>query len=595
MYKTLKKKIQQANLTKKSWTILLIVLVSLLFRGIYFLQLNDSKALLQMHKWTQSDMHYYYEWASIIEEGDLLTDRPFYPYNFWQEQVANYAFDNYPKQTKKLIGKNPKKLEEEARNRLLWEKWVGGKVFYADPFYAYWLAANFKIFGADVRWIFLWQMLLGVCSNVLIYLIAVRYFGERVGIVAAAMAIFCAPLMYNELILIRATWITFTGLLLLYLLDKLILQKHWKWWLLYGILLGVCMLLKSVYSLWLLYVLGLLVLTYWRTPKEVVKFGLLLIVGMYIGRAPLVARNLAVGLEASPSSGYGAISFILTNYNGYNGKTNAVDTEKSVDLMMASKLQMGSAIQKTLQTHDSPQAYVKFLWQKFEVVWNGFEISDNANFYYYRLHAPILQFLFFSFYWIAPLGIIGFFLALFHQRQFWKPIYAFAIMQIALLIVFFVLSRLRLPLISVMIPFAAYALVYAFENRNKVSAALLIGVILLAFWVHRPLQSSKIRYADYAIPYHIYYKDILRKAELQNRPEKGIEAIESFLQYQPENIAALKAEQGISALKINKQIASFYGDIYNTYANFQRVNGNLIETETLKAKAEVLKNIGTPK
>ncbi|MEZ4885396.1 MAG: glycosyltransferase family 39 protein [Chitinophagales bacterium] len=590
MTETPEQTITKVNRQQRRWTILVIVLVSLLFRGIYFLQLSDSQALLYMHKWEQSDMHYYYEWAENIEAGDILTNRPFYPYNFWQQQLANYAFNHYPKEARKLIGKVPVKLDEEARNRLLWEKWVGGKVFYADPFYPYWLAFNFKVFGSDVRWIFVWQLLLGVCCNVLIYFIAARYFVERVGIVAAAMAILCGPLMYNDMILIRASWMTFTGLLLVYLLDKLLLQKKWKWWLLYGVLIGVCMLLKSVYSLWLLYVLALVVLTYWRTPKEVVKLGLLLIMGMYIGRAPLIARNLAVGLPASASSGYGAINFIITNHEGYKAKTNGVNIDKSVGLMMESKLNMTAAIVKTLQTYDSPLGYFSMLWQKFGTVWNGYEAADNANFYYYRLHAPILKYLFFSFYWIAPLGIVGFFLALFDYKQFWRPIYAFVVMQVALLTVFFVLSRLRIPLLAMMVPFAAYAVVSIFENRNWRSVAAVFSILVLAYWVHLPMTSSKIRHADYVAPYQVYYQPLIQKAVNSKKWNEAIAVMEDFLQYEPSNIAALQVQDGASKPKINQQDADFYGNVYTQYADFYREIEDFVTAETLNAKAELLKS-----
>lgn len=584
-----KRKTKKVTQQRRRWTILVIVFLSLLFRGIYFLQLNNSEALLHVHKWEQSDMHYYYEWASNIEEGDILTNRPFYPYNFWQQQVANYAFNNYPTEIQQLLGKIPKNLDEEARNRLLWEKWVNGKTFYADPFYAYWLAANFKIFGVDVRWIFIWQLLLGVCSNVLIYLIAARYFGERVGIIAAAMAIFCAPLMYNEMILIRSTWLTFTGLLLVYLLDILILQKHWKWWLGYGVLVGVCMLLKSVYSLWLLYALGLMALTYWRTPKQAVKFGLLLIVGMYIGRAPLVVRNLAVGLSANSSSAYAATNFIIPNLKGYNVKTGAVDAAVYTDLMLQTGGKMSLAIPKTIQTHDNIGSYLQLLWQKFNASWNGYEIADNANFYYYRLHAPILKYLFFSFYWIAPLGIIGFFLALFQYKQFWQPIYAFAILQIALLTAFFVLSRLRIPLLTIMIPFAAYSLYYLWQNKSWKSGMAVVGMLILAYWVHQPLTTSKIRHADYVVPYQVYYQPLLQTMDQQENWEEAVVVMENFLQYQPQEIAALKVGDDFSKLKINRQSADFYGNIYTQYADFQKKAGNLVNAEILKAKADILK------
>ena len=80
-------------------------------------------------------------------------------------------------------------------------KWAGGSTFYQEPLYAYLMAVTYKIFGGDHRWVFLWQLVLGVLTNVLIYLLARRMFGDLVGTVAGALAVLCSPMMFYELIL----------------------------------------------------------------------------------------------------------------------------------------------------------------------------------------------------------------------------------------------------------------------------------------------------------------------------------------------------------------------------------------------------------
>ncbi len=575
---------------RKKWMVVLIIVLSVFFRGIYFLQLNDSQALLHMHKWTESDMHFYYEWGKIISDGDVLTDRPYYPYNFWQKQVANHAFENYPSEIAELIGKTPPNMKEEARNRLLWEYWVGEKSFYSDPLYPYWVAANFKIFGMDVRWIFLWQLILGIGSNVLIYLITVRYFGEKTGIVAAAMAILCAPLMYNEMILIRATWMTFTGLLLVYALDQLLTKTDWRAWFLYGLFLGICMLIKSVYVLWFGYVVVLLIWRFWKMPKKAIQLGLLLVFGMYIGRAPLTVRNLVVDLSTSNTSSYGVTNFIIPNVKGYNVATGAIDLPTYTDLMLESKGSMSIAIQKTLQTHNGSGSYFQLLGEKLRLTLNGYEIADNANFYYYRLHAPILKYLFFSFYWIAPLGIIGFILALIHLKSIWRPLYAFVALQVALLLFFFVLSRLRVPLLATMVPFAAYCVVFVGRNRNWRGGLVVLGILGLAYWVNLPVKNAKIRHADYLVSYNVYYNAEIGKVLQTKNFQKATEILQESLKYQPADFERiLEGGKMTEPLHVKKSTVNFYSDIYTRQAIFYRKMGDLTNAELWKLKAELLK------
>ena len=57
----------------------------------------------------------------------------------------------------------------------------GGLTFYQEPLYAYLMAVTYKIFGGDHRWVaFSGSSVLGVLTNVLIYLLARRMFGDLV-------------------------------------------------------------------------------------------------------------------------------------------------------------------------------------------------------------------------------------------------------------------------------------------------------------------------------------------------------------------------------------------------------------------------------
>ena len=85
------------------------------------------------------------------------------------------------------------------------------------------------------------------------------------------------------------------------------------------------------------------------------------------------------------------------------------------------------------------------------------------------------------------------------------------------LVMFFVLSRLRLPLAAALIPFAAFAIVQSarwVEQRRWLAAgAVAFAAIGIWLWIARPLPAghSLVRFADYQVAYNRYYFPRLRE------------------------------------------------------------------------------------
>ena len=118
--------------------------------------------------------------------------------------------------------------------QLLWNRWAGGKRYYQGPLYPYLVAVSYTLW-ADVRCVFIWQMVAGLLVNVLIYLLARRLFGELAGTLAWLMACLYAPLLHTELILLRETLVVLAAVGMVYLADRAAEQKKFIWWLLAGL------------------------------------------------------------------------------------------------------------------------------------------------------------------------------------------------------------------------------------------------------------------------------------------------------------------------------------------------------------------------
>ncbi len=264
-----------------------VAAISLFSRVAYFVELSGGPLMVE-HRWDQSDMCYFDCWARQIVAGDWLSRNVTPPLHFWHHQVAEEYFSHHPDELNRLqpmaVGtvetffrarpearaslskyvqargadyyhRHPQELaaakERIVAAGLLWNEWVGNGRFYQEPLYPYLMAATYQVVGPEPSYVFVWQLLLGVLSNVLIYLIARRYFGEATGAVAGVLAALCSPPLYFEMVLVRETLVVFAGLLLVWLIGAAMQRLSVRWWLAAGMAIGLSLTLKSHFVLFL--------------------------------------------------------------------------------------------------------------------------------------------------------------------------------------------------------------------------------------------------------------------------------------------------------------------------------------------------------
>ena len=297
--------------------ILAIAAASVCFRAAYFLQLSGGPCLWQ-HRWQQSDMSFFDAWARQIATGDWLTDRALHPAPRWALEIAERHFHDFPEEARELERLAAATPGERSPAALLWDRWYGGKQFHQEPLYPYLLAATYALLAPDVRLVFLWQMVLGVLANVLIYWLARRSFGDTVGALAGAMAVLYAPLMYYELILLREAPLTFAALACVAAVSWALDGDRAARWIAAGAVIGATTLLKSTTLLFLLGVMAMLCWLRRRSPAQLARALGGLSLGAACLLAPTVARNLAVGCPALALSSVGPVGFIIANAEDFS-------------------------------------------------------------------------------------------------------------------------------------------------------------------------------------------------------------------------------------------------------------------------------------
>lgn len=552
---------------RRGLVIATIVAVSVLLRTAYFFQLQDD-ACLHQHQWVSTDMHFNDAWAKEINASGWLLNQPFHPFFDWNRDMVTKLLLAHPEKASELRGTWSGAGPPPAAEKLLWDEWYGGKRFHQEPLYPYLLALTYRLFGEDVRPIFVLQMLVGVWGNLLVYLIARRYFGDLVGSIAGAMATLCGPILYYELILLRDSLFAVAGLAAVYMTQRALDTSIWPRWLAAGLGSGLALLLKSSFALFLVWVLAGMV---WAQRKQPGKLAVNLgawVCGVALLLAPAVHRNMVVGAPPLSLSSVGAITFVGANTADYGSAPDFVggffvSPRYAADIMAASGGKFLPAALAALGTHERLGTYLRQLWLKTSIAFHWYEVPNNSNFYYYRLHASVLRFLPVTFGLIAPLALVGLILAARNRPRPWL-MYALMGCSLLLLLGFGVFSRLRLTLFAASIVFAALSLATAarwVSGRQWLKLAVLgAALVPLALWVGRPLPDSVplIRPIDYMAPVFSYYAPQAQAADARGDPCAAAARWADALGYEPAFIGALDATRPATSAS-QKQLAGLFG------------------------------------
>ena len=525
--------------------IVAIAAASVCFRAVYFVQLSRGPCLWQ-HRWQQSDMSFFDAWARRIATGDWLSDRALHPTPAWAAQIAERHFHDFPEEARELERLAAATPDGRSAAALLWDRWYGGKQFHQEPLYPYLLAGTYALLAPDVRLVFLWQMALGVLANVLIYLLARRAFGDTVGALAGTMAVLYAPLMYYEVILLREAPLTFAGLACVAAVGWALDGDHAARWVAAGAVIGATTLLKSTTLLFLLGVTGILCWLRRSSPAQLVGALGGLTLGAACLLAPAIARNLVVGCPALALSSVGPIGFIIADAEDFSCGNGGVNLawRHAEEILHRTGGQLWPTVVETLRTHPDAWSVLGQLWAKFLAVWHWYEISDNANFYYYSLHAPVLDWTPLRFAAVAPLALVGLVLSWRRWRLTW-PLLLMLASGLATLVVFGPMSRYRLAVVPVLLVFAAAAVVrviaWAATRRWLAAGTAAACTGALTLWMARPLPPGLplIRYIDYFMVYGYYYRPEAERFLSHGDYAGASGVIAASLAYEPEVVRSM--------------------------------------------------------
>ncbi len=386
--------------------------------------------------------------------------------------------------------------------------WIGSKVFFRAPFYAYFLAVVYKIFGHSYIIPRLIQHLVGSFSCVLIYLLARRLFDRKVAVVAGLIAATYGMLLYFEGELLLDSLLVFFDLLLILLLLRARDVPKLSRWFVCGLVLGLSAVTRPNILFFIPFVW---LWMYWvfkntKSFKKIAIYAAWFLLGSILVICPVALRNLLAGGDPVLIASQGGINFYIGNNENADGLSAIFYHEhwEYRDFQLAAEKETGRGLRPSQVSNfyyrkgldfflQRPSQALKLLVKKLYLFWSRFEISNNQDIYFYRRYSSLIRILPLGFWFIGPLGLTGMILSFWSVRRNKKsraeevadkrikillPFF-FVFSYMITVVMFFVPARFRLPVIPFLIVFCSFTLVWLVRRFLKKDVASVKIFLLL--------------------------------------------------------------------------------------------------------------------
>ena len=378
--------------------------------------------------------------------------------------------------------------------------------YYRAPLYIFFLASLLKIFSQSLYMVRVIQILIGSGTCILVYLIGQTMFDRRIGLLAGVLSCFYLPFIYYDAELLDVSLTVFLDLLLLLWLLRI--QKAPSFWkfLLGGAILGLSAIARPSILLF-----GIAVPFWiWFTFKDKIPFKQVLMLifsftaGVILLVSPVTCINHFTGKDSVLIAWNGGINFYIGNNAQASGyKAVAPEIRQTwwggyYDSIEQAEKAAGRSLKKS-EVSDywydkgfefilhNPFSYIQLLAKKIFLLLGGDEISNNQSFYFFAHLSSLAKILL----WrkiisfpsgiILPLSLLGLALS-FKQWKRFSIVPVFVFSYAFSVVLFFVCTRYRQPIIPPLIIFASFAFFW-FLKQRRVRTILTTGGLLLGLVV----------------------------------------------------------------------------------------------------------------
>lgn len=391
--------------------------------------------------------------------------------------------------------------------------------FYQSPFYPYFLAGFYKLFGhqpAGVLWL---QALADSCTCLLVMRLGERGFGGRAGLWGGLLCAFYRPFIFAAGIPGKETLAVFSTALFALLALRAGATGRARDYFYCGLAGGWAALLRTNV---LLLLPALLLWAWQREPgRRLLRTAALpLLLGAALPLLPATLHNWAASRDLVLVNYNGGYTFYLGNNPWATGTgiyppgfSSVPPLEESQPALIAER-ELGRSLKPSEVSRywllrglafiaENPGAWLKLTAAKFFFFWNRYEIPDNYDLQFISGHfATLLRWPLVSFALAGCLGAAGLFLCR-RKESSGLLLFLFAA-YFASLLPFWLTDRYRLPALALLLPLAGGVLDYAGtalasrDWRRALMPALLASPLLLICLLPSPFSRSLAEGAGWA-------------------------------------------------------------------------------------------------
>jgi len=325
-------------------------------------------------------------------------------------------------------------------------------VFWWAPFYPYTLATVLKMVGTGNVWpAALAQDLLSAATAAALYVLGRRLLDETTALLAGLLAALYSPLIFYTGVFLSTTLEFFLAVLFLIVLTLARIRPRPFPWFTSGIVGALSCLARPNFLLGMFVILLLIPVLLprhdgrldWklsRTAWAAFVLGLVLVI------LPVTTRNLVIGGRLVLISAAGPETFRIGN---------------SYDSTPVNFIYPRQPMMPLTST-----AFWRHQARKAVLFWSALEVPQNISYYLAREESWVLGLPLLNFWLAVPLAAVGLWATRRNAREL-LHVYAFLAAYYVSVVVFFVIARWRLPLITPLLLFSAAGLLAVWRNVRE--------------------------------------------------------------------------------------------------------------------------------
>lgn len=458
---------------------------------------------------------------------------------------------------------------------------AGKNVFYQDPFYPYYLAAVYKVFGNNIIVPKVIQLVIGAAACILVFAITRMLFGAPQAIIAGTLYSLYPLFYFFEAQLLKSSLVVVFTLLSFYLLILYNEKRNLKLLFISGFFLGLAIISQGHSYFYVPFIIFWLCGLDGISGKSRITIPALFIAGISVAIFPVAARNYSVSGEFIPTTYQAGTNFYIGNNNGASGvyqplrEGRELPPFEEIDAVELAQKEAGrklspsevSAFWFSRSMHfilENPFKYAALTLKKGILYINNLEVSDVVDYYFIKDRSFLFKIPLMGFGLIFPLAVAAVLWGWKEKSKNTVLLYYFALASFLSVTFFYVFARYRLqgvPFFIILSAFAAVRLKSIYSKGRHLSllaAIALLGVLIIASNIDTKITTPGLGYDTTA---SIYFD----KKEYR----KALEYYLAALAKKPNNIY-IQAKLHMSAARCFFELRD-YDNALHEYSNSRRL------------------------